>query len=113
MLQNPDLRWMGSDGSAKIMYKGMAHNKDFECQTILFERCDTQSWPGVCPANFKSYGRGVVSIQKFFKNEFVLDYHGQILEKMTLTQTLAMEGVQPEYLMEERNLKFICYIHTK
>ena len=43
MLQNPDSRRMDSDGSAKIMYKGMAHNMDFECQTFLFERCDTQS----------------------------------------------------------------------
>ena len=108
MLQNPDSRRMDSDVSAKITYKGMAYNMDFECQTFLFERCDTQSWPGVCPANFKSYGRGVVSTQKCFENEIVLDYHGQILEKMTLTQALAMEGVQPEYLMEVRNLKFIC-----
>ena len=114
MLQNPDSRRMGSDGSAKIMYKWMAHNMDFECQTVLFERCDTQSWPGVCPANFKSYGRGLVSTQKFFKNEIVLDYHGQILEKMTLTQALAMEGVQPEYLMEVRNLKFfVRYIPSE
>ena len=81
MLQNPDSRRMDSDGSAKIMYKGMAHNMDFESQTFLLERCDTQSWPGVCPANFKSYGRGVVSTQKFFKNEIVLDYHGEYSRK--------------------------------
>ena len=108
MLQNPDSRRMDGDGSAKIMYKRMAHNMDFDCQTFLFERCDTQSWPGLCQANFKSYGRGVVSTKKFFKNEIVLDYHGQILEKMTSTQALAMEGVQPEYLMEVSIVKFIC-----
>lgn len=108
MLQNPDSRLMDGDGPAKIIYKGMSHNLDFDGQTFLYERCDTQNWPGLCLANFKSYGRGVVSTKKFYKNEIVLDYHGQILEKMTLTQALAMEGVQPEYLMEVGNLKFSC-----
>ena len=69
MLQNPDARWMCSDGSAKIMYKGMAHIMDFDCQTSLFARCDTQSWPGLRPANFKPFGGGVVSTHKSFKIE--------------------------------------------
>jgi hypothetical protein len=51
-------------------------------QMILIGRCQTQNWPGICAALFGSFGRGVVTTQRFQKNDLIMDYHGKIVENI-------------------------------
>jgi hypothetical protein len=50
----------------------------------LLHRCQTQQWVGVCDAKFAKYGRALVSLQRMKKHDIIVDYHGLVVEGMSL-----------------------------
>ena len=86
--------------STGIRYK--AYDKSFgeEQQIELLHRSVTQEWVGVCDVKFAKFGRGLVSLQHITKDDVVVDYHGLVVEGLTMEEYSKKPGVVSEYCME-------------
>lgn len=71
-----------------------------ELQIELLRRCRTQEWVGVCDVKFAKYGRGLVSLQRIQKDDLIVDYHGLVIEGVSLDDYQEKPGVSVEYCLE-------------
>jgi len=71
-----------------------------DAQVTLQHRIETQEWVGVCDVTFKTFGRGLISLQKFQQNDIVCDYHGKVVENCNFEEYYNNDDVKMEYCME-------------
>ena len=86
-----------STGINKVAFKPLPVDQ----QVQLKDRCDKQNWVGICDANFKDFGRGVVSLQEIQKDDIILDFHGEIVTGLTFEQLInTRPDIRQEYCLE-------------
>ena len=83
-----------------IKYRSYDPAFGLEQQMELLHRCQSQEWVGVCDVKFVKLGRGLVSLQKIQKDDVVVDYHGLVVEGVTMEKYVEKEDVKSEYCME-------------
>jgi hypothetical protein len=103
-----------------LKYNGPASLTEMD-MSILQTRYLDQAWPGVSDTNYSKYGRGLISLQYFKKNDIILDYHGETVRNIPFNTYIDNDEVNPEYCIEtfHSNKRIIdatsegCVIHRE
>ena len=89
--------------SSRNWCAGLAQNLPYEKQIMLSQRGETQLWPGICFAKKTKFGRCVIALQKFSKDDILMDYHGEVYLNVSLSQVFEKEGVEQEFVLEVKS----------
>jgi hypothetical protein len=67
---------------------------------LLASCCDGQDWHNVASVKIAGFGRGLMALQDFKKNDVIVDYHGKETKNCTWEEYEKRPNVNPEYCLQ-------------
>ena len=78
-----------------------------EMHKVLIEKVKKQNWDGICDVTLPAYGRSVITLKPFQRNEIIVDYHGLDILDSQLSVADYVSGNPAE-----RKSEFIVEVQT-
>ena len=79
---------------------------DAEMHKVLIETVRKQNWDGICDVTLPAYGRSVITLKTFLRNDIIVDYHGlDIDSQLSVADYVSGNPV-------ERKSEFIVEVQT-
>ena len=79
---------------------------DAEMHKVLIETVRKQNWDGICDVTLPAYGRSVITLKPFQRNDIIVDYHGlDIDSQLSVADYVSGNPV-------ERKSEFIVEVQT-